>query len=310
MEFPNDPSLGPTGSKSSKSSKYKRFDRTGARKFTASTVARVLIESGGNISEAARRLRCARDTVRRAIGEHDICHIARDEAEAIEVDYAASHAADARDAGKPWAIKSFLSSAKAARHRYGPASKAVTEPGKDRSKSWRRGFGCGYGFRGRLSIELNQVAFKSLIGRDPRIARCARRSCCSYRLVAPAKALLGLRLRFDIDPSLMPIGSKSTNSSHERRFHVRDIGTAIIVARGNLSDAARRLGCRRVTIQRAINQYEICRRALEDAEWTEFAIATEQLNAACAACEPWAICFFLQSERAVRYQELQASLCR
>ena len=301
MEFPIDPSSGPTGSKFSKSSRYKRFDRTGARKFTGSTIARVLTEARGNISETARRLGCARDTIRRAIGEHNICHTARDEAEAIEVEYAASHAAEARDAGKAWAIRSFLSSAKAARHGYGPSPKAVTEPRQDRSRSRRRGFGCGHGFREGLGIGRNQVPFKSLVGRDPRIDRGARRTCWSGRLVAPDKALSALRLRFDIDPSVMRIGSKSTTTSNKGRFHIRDIGRSIIVSRGNLSDAARRLGCRRDTIQRAINKYEICRWALEEVECADLDFADEQLHAAADAGEPWAICFILKSARATRH---------
>jgi hypothetical protein len=44
-----------------------RSDRTGARKFTPQEISNALIASQGNLSDAARQLGCARDTVYRAI---------------------------------------------------------------------------------------------------------------------------------------------------------------------------------------------------------------------------------------------------
>src|SRR5712672_908672 len=58
-----------------------RTHRTGARKFAPETVARVL-EARGNIRETARRLKCAPDTIRKAIREHDSCRKAQDDAQA------------------------------------------------------------------------------------------------------------------------------------------------------------------------------------------------------------------------------------
>jgi len=310
-EFPIDPSLIPIGSKPSKSPKHKRHDRTGARKFKPSTIARALTEARGNISEAARRLHCSRDTIRKAIRENDTCRIARDDAEAIEVDYAASHAADARDAGKPWALKQFLNSAKASRHGYGPAPKAVTEPCKDQSRSWRRGIGCGYDFGCKLGIERNQVPFKSLIGLDTR-----SRTCCSHRLVAPAKALLGLRLRFSIDSSLMPglgpiqsqelPGKSIFSDARSDRTGVRvlthkQVCEALIMSRGNFTITARRLRCKRNTITKAVRENEIFRDVLETVEAMDVDHAVAQCHAARNAGHSWALMHFLNSALAAPY---------
>ena len=49
-----------------------RSDRTGARKFTPQEISNALIASQGNLSDAARQLGCARDTVYRAIKEHGL----------------------------------------------------------------------------------------------------------------------------------------------------------------------------------------------------------------------------------------------
>jgi hypothetical protein len=86
--FAIDPPLVPISSNPTIASNHRRTHRTGARKFAAETVARVLFEARGNIRETARRLDCAGDTVRKAIREHDICRKARDDAQAIEAGHA------------------------------------------------------------------------------------------------------------------------------------------------------------------------------------------------------------------------------
>jgi transposase-like protein len=106
-----------------------RGDPTGRRKYTVVEIAQAIILACGNVSDAARRLGCGRQTVIRAVKEHKLCQRAVEEAEALDVDFTVSRLTAARHAGEPWAIKFFLSSAKAARHGYGPAPREAT---------WRR----------------------------------------------------------------------------------------------------------------------------------------------------------------------------
>jgi len=211
-----------------------RSDRTGSRKFTAQQIFKAVNASKGNLSDAARRLGCARDTVYRAIKEHEVCRKVLENALMVDVELSTSHVVAAAEAGKPWAIKSILKSAKASRHGYGPAHKQI-----------RRG--------GPIPLPDS------------------------------------------------PTPAPSCDRMPARRFTTDWIVNALLKSRGNVSDAARRLGCHRDTVARAVRDFPVCTYAHYEGEVVHIETIASLHTAACYAGEPWALILFMHSAEAAEY---------
>lgn len=80
------------------------------------------------------------------------------------------------------------------------------------------------------------------------------------------------------------------------KFTARQVAQALEAQFGNISGAARQLGCDRVTVYKYIERYPTCREALQRGREQLKDLAEAKLVQAIAHGDPWAIQFYLRTQ--------------
>jgi len=79
------------------------------------------------------------------------------------------------------------------------------------------------------------------------------------------------------------------------QYPAATIAEALVKTRGNVTAAARAIGCNRETVRRAVDRFDTCREAVERGREERVDVAETALDKALDAGEPWAVALTLKT---------------